>query len=136
MSLKQSIKRILREETSTKQRARDMVKKIGFLKSSKMVGGLEELHKIIDLKGTQGDMRFIVESILNHDLNEKICNFRVSDRFGSLDILVNIPELYENSDWRNRRMELESEHIISSFIYNFGNGKVKGHRINVSAVRC
>ena len=136
LGLKESIRKILKEETSAKQRARDMVKKIGFLKASKMVGGLEELHKMIDLKGTQDDMKFVVGSILKNDIPDKICNFVISKRFGSLDILVNIPEPDGLSEWRIKSMEIELENKIRSFVHALGNALYRGYDLNVSAVRC
>ena len=136
MDLQENIRRILREETSFKETIKNMVKKFGFLKASKITMGLENLHNIIDLKGTQDDMEFVIKSILNNDIPDKICNFQVSNIFGALHILVNIPEPDGLSEWKIKSMEMVLEGKISSYIYRLGNGKVKGYYLNVSAVRC
>ena len=136
--MQESIRRILREERSLKTIVRDLVKNKGFLKASNVIGSLEKVHEILDLKGTQEDMLFIVNTILKHDLNEPMCNFVVSKWFHSIRTLVNIPLPNPNNPnaWINTRTEIDLEIKISDMIYELGNGLVRGHDIKVSAIRC
>jgi len=138
MNLQENIRRILKEETTIKETVRDMVKSHGFIITSKMVGSLDEVHEILDLKGTQEDMLFIVNTILKHDLNEPMCNFVVSKTSHSIKTLVNIPLPDPNNldAWVNRRVEIELEVKISNMISELGEGLVRGNNINVSAVKC
>ncbi len=89
--IQENIRRILREERSLKTIVRDLVKNKGFLNASNIIGSLEKVHEILDLKGTEEDMMFIVNTILKHDLNEETCSIKVSKHFHSIQILVNIP---------------------------------------------
>ena len=138
MNLQESIRRILREERSLKTIVRDLVKNKGFLKASNVIGSLEKVHEILNLRGTQEDMMFIVNTILKHDLNEPMCSFVVSKWFHSIRTLVNIPlRDPDNLDaWINRSIEIDLEEKISNMIYELGNGLVRGNDINVSAVWC
>lgn len=138
MNLQENIKRILKEETTLKETVRNMVKSQGFIITSKMVGSLDEVHEILDLKGTQDDMMFIVNTILKHDLNETMCGFEVSRSLHSIRTFVNIPLADPNNPdaWRNRSVETFLASKISDLVYKLGNGLVRGHNIKVSAVLC
>jgi len=138
MNLQESIRRILKEETTIKETVRDMVKSHGFIITSKMVGSLDEVHEILDLKGTQDDMMFIVNTILKHDLNETMCGFEVSRSLHSIRTLVNIPLAVPNNPdaWRNRSVETFLASKIGELVYKLGNGLVRGNKIKVSAVLC
>jgi len=99
---------------------------------------LEKVHKILELKGTQEDMMFIVNTILKHDLNEPICNFVVSKWFHSIRTLVNIPLRDPNNldAWINRSIEIDLEEKIRDMVYELGKGIVRGNDIKVSSVWC
>ena len=137
-NLQENIRRILKEETTIKETVRDMVKSHGFIITSKMVGSLDEVHEILELKGTQEDMLFIVNTILKHDLNEPMCNFVVSKTLHSIKTLVNIPLVDpDNPDfWTDEAIETFLETKISDMVYKLGKGLVRGNNINVSAVKC
>ena len=138
MNLQENIRRVLREEKSFKDAVRNMVKTQGFIITSKMVGSLDEVHEILDLKGTQEDMLFIVNTILKHDLNEPMCNFVVSKTFHSIKTLVNIPLVDpDNPDfWTDEAIETFLETKISDMVYKLGKGLVRGNNIKVSSVKC
>jgi len=141
MNLQESIRRILREETentSLQDKLLQVIKSRGVKRASKLVGGVERLFRIIDMKGTQDDMVFIVKAILEHDLNEPMCNFNVSKTLHSIKTFVNVPLPDPNNldAWVNRSVEIELEGKISHMIYELGNGLVRGNDIKVSAVRC
>ena len=136
--MKERIRHILKEETKEKRIVRRMVENEGFKFASSVIGSLEKVHEMLDLKGTEEDMMFIVNTILKHDLNEPMCGFVVSKWFHSIRTLVNIPLPNPNNPnaWINTRTEIELEIKISDMIYKLGNGLVIGNYINVSAVRC
>ena len=138
MNLQESIRRILKEETKEKRIVRRMVENEGFKFASRVIGSLEKVHEILDLKGTEEDMMFIVNTILKHDLNEETCSIKVSKHFHSIQILVNIPLPNPNNPnaWINTRTEIDLEIKISDMIYELGNGLVRGNDIKVSAIRC
>jgi hypothetical protein len=138
MNLQENIIRILKEETTLKETVRNMVKSQGFIMAAKMVGSLDEVHEILDLKGTQEDMLFIVNTILKHDLNEPMCNFVVSKTFHSIKTLVNIPLVDpDNPDfWTDEAIETFLETKISDMVYKLGKGLVRGNNIKVSSVKC
>lgn len=130
---------ILKEDTSLKETVRNMVKTQGFKMASKIVGSLDEIHKILDLKGTQEDMIFIVNTILKHDIEDNICDFKISKSLHSIKIYVDIPKFDENEDedaWVNRSQELKVSVHIGKYITWLGNGLVRGHRIHVQIGRC
>ena len=136
--MKELIRHILKEETSEKNIVRDLVKDEGFKFASSVIGSLEKVHEILDLKGTQEDMIFIVNTILKHDLNEPMCGFGVSKWFHSVGTFVNIPLPNPNNPdaWINTRTEIDLEIKISDMIHELGNGLVRGYDIKVSAIRC
>ena len=138
MNLQENIKRILREETSLKETVRDMVKTQGFKMAANIIGSLDEVHKILDLKSTQEDMVFIVRTILKHDLDEPMCSFNVSEYSYSIRTLVNIPLPNPNNidAWINRISEIELDNKIRNIVYELGKGIVYGNDIKVSAVWC
>lgn len=123
-----------------KQRVIDLIKESGFTFVSNLFGSLGEVHKIIGLKGTQEDMIFIVNAIINHDIDERICDIGIRKTRHSIDILVRIPLLDPNRDfdsWVNVSNETRLEGKISDVIYKLGNGLVRGHSITVlSSSRC
>lgn len=130
---------ILKEDTSLKETVRNMVKTQGFKMASKIVGSLDEVHEILDLKGTQEDMIFIVNTILKHDIEDNICDFKISKSLHSIKIYVDIPKFDENVDedaWVNRSQELKVSVHIGKYITWLGNGLVRGHRIHVQIGRC
>lgn len=128
------------KELLFKQRVIDLIKESGFTFVSNLFGSLDEVHEIIGLKGTQEDMIFIVNAIINHDIDERICDIVIRKTRHSIDVLVKIPVFDPNSDvdsWVNVSNEIRVEEKISGLIYKLGNGLVRGHRINViTSERC
>ena len=135
--MKQLIRHILKEETSLKSTVRELVKSEGFIRASKIVGSLDEVHKILGLKGTKEDVLFIVSAILENDLNIDICGFNIVRTLVSVKIYVTILKSNENrnaDDWyegyRARALNMD----IAKMIYELGNGLVRGHSIDVQVV--
>ena len=128
------------KELLFKQRVIDLIKESGFTFVSNLFGSLDEVHEIIGLKGTQEDMIFIVNAIINHDIDEIICDIAIRKTRHSIDILVRIPlfdPISDEGSWVNVSNEIRVEEKISDVIYRLGNGLVRGHSITVlSSSRC
>ena len=141
MNLQESIRRILREETAQQAKLKDMVSRKGFIKVSKMMGGIENLYNILNITGSQDDMMFIVKAIMEHDLKNKenICSFEIIPTQHSIKIRVEIAKEYRNlpdDNWGNRKEISRVQDDISNIIYKLGNGLVRGHIIRVSIGEC
>jgi len=139
MNIKENIRKVLREESSLKKSVRNLVKTKGFFMASQIVGSLERVHEILDLKGTQDDMIFIVTAILDHDIREKICGFFMVKTHHSIKIYIEVPTHYPGSDYFdsvNRHARSSFADKTSSTIYMLGNKLVRGHDINILPGSC
>jgi aspartate/methionine/tyrosine aminotransferase len=141
MSIKESIRRILREETSLKTDIKDMISKHGFFITSKMLGGVDTMNSIINIKGSQEEMIFIVKAIMEHDIEVliNVCNYQIIPTIHSFKLYVEIPKYYPNhSDdyFPNKQKTFEARDYISDLIKKFGNGKVRGYNIYVQIGNC
>ena len=132
---------VLREETSSQDRMKNTVSEIGFINAKKMIGGIDNLYKVLGFTGTQEEMIFIVDALMKHDVPilENICNFRIVLTKHSLKLYVEIPKYYSNladDSWANRQRVLRARDNISTIIHKLGNNLVKGHTIDVSLGKC
>jgi hypothetical protein len=139
MNLQENIRKVLREESSLKKNVRNLVETKGFIMASQIVGSLEKVYEILELKGTQDDMIFIVTVILNHDIKEKICDFFMVKTYHSIKIYVETPSEYPGRDYfdpinKNARRRFSDK--ISNTIYELGNKLVRGHDINIQPGNC
>jgi len=139
MNLQENIRKVLREERSLKKSVRNLVETKGFFMASQIVGSLEKVYEILDLKGTQNDMIFIVTAILNHDIKEKICGFFMVKTYHSIKIYVEVPSEDPDSDYFdpiNRNVRRRFGDKVSNTIYELGNKLVRGHDINIQPGSC
>jgi hypothetical protein len=141
MNLQETIKRILREETSTQSKLMDKISNMGFYKTSRMFGGIQNLYKVLGFTGTQEEMIFIVDTIMRHDVTviENICDFKIEPTLHSLKLYVEIPKYYPNladDSWANRQRVLRARDNITTIIERLGNDLVRGHIVNVSVGKC
>ena len=132
---------ILREETSSQDRMKNTVSEIGLINAKKMIGGIDNLYKVLGFTGTQEEMIFIVDALMKHDVPilENICDFRIVPTKHSLKLYVEIPKYYSNladDSWANRQRVLRARDNISTIIHKLGNNLVKGHTIDVSLGKC
>jgi hypothetical protein len=139
MNLQENIRKILREERSLKKSVRNLVETKGFIMASQIVGSLEKVHEILNLKGTQDDMIFIVTAILDHDIKEKICKFFMVKTYHSIKIYIEVPSEDPDSDYfdpinKNSRRRFSDK--VSNTIYELGNKLVRGHDINIQPGSC
>ena len=139
MNIKENIRKVLREERSLKKSVRNLVKTKGFFMASQIVGSLERVYEILDLKGTQDDMIFIVTAILDHDIKEKICKFFMVKTYHSIKIYIEVPSEDPDSDYFdpiNKDARRRFGDKISIDIYELGNKLVRGHDINIQPGSC
>jgi len=141
MSFKESIRRILREETLLKTNIKDMISKHGFYITSKMLGGVDIMNSILNIKGSQEEMIFIVKAIMEHDVEVlgNVCNYQIVPTMYSFKLYVEIPKYYPNhSDdyYPNKQKTFEARDYISDLIKKFGNEKVRGYNIYVQVGNC
>lgn len=139
MNLQENIRRVLREETSTKDKTRGMVSKYGFKMVKNMFGDDNKFYDTIDLNGSQDDMLFIAKAIMEHDVKARLCGYIIEKTKHSIKISFEIPKYFPEEDeeyWPNRRQVNVMVEEISNLIYNLGKDKVRGHRIHGSIGDC
>ena len=139
MNIQENIRKVLREERSLKKNVRNLVETKGFIMASQIVGSLDRVYEILELKGTRNDMIFIVTVILNHDIKEKICDFFMVKTYHSIKVYVEAPSKDPDSDYFdpvNRHARSRFGDKISNTIYELGNKLVRGHDINIQPGNC
>ena len=139
MNLQETIRRVLREETSTKDKTRGMVSKYGFKMVKNMFGDDNKFYDTIDLNGSQDDMLFIAKAIMEHDVKARLCGYIIEKTKHSIKISFEIPKYFPEEDeeyWPNRRQVNVMVEEISNLIYNLGKDKVRGYRIHGSIGDC
>jgi hypothetical protein len=139
MNLQESIRRILREETSPEKRLKDFVSSNGFTVAKRVFGDNDKFYESLGLKGTQDDMIFIVNTILKHDIEEDICDFFIVKTLHSIKLYVEVPKANPDKgidEWANKYDRTLLESKISQKIFSLGNGLVRGHNIKVLPGRC
>jgi len=141
MNLQETIRRILREETSSQEDMRDIVSDLGLYNAKKMVGGIDNLYKILRFTGTREEMIFIVKSLMEHEvpLIDNICDFRIQPTQHSINLYVEIPKDYPNlpdDHWGNKSKTLQVKDRISNLIWRLGNELVRDHNVYVQIGKC
>ena len=132
---------ILREETSNQESIKNLVSEMGIYHVAKMLGGVENLYKVLGFTGTQEEMIFIVDTLMRHDVPviENICDFKIKPTQNSLIVYVEIPKYYLNlpkDSFANSSKKTSAYFNIGEIIYKLGNDLVKGHTIQVSIGDC
>ena len=127
----------LNENTSTQKRLREVVKTQGISIASELVGGIDTLFKLLKIKGSQEDMIFLVKSIMDNEVTERVpyCDYEIIPTRHSINLIVYTP-MPENADvdnWsRTTYKKNRYNESISNLISEWGNGLVRGHNISVS----
>jgi hypothetical protein len=140
MNLQESIRRILREETentSLQDKLLQVIKSKGVKRTSKLVGGVERLFRIIDMKGTQENMIFLTKSIMENEVKEQLnyCSYDIVPSHHSIKLYVYTPKpLPENkgSWYHDKWLRQEAEDIIRHLLYSLGGGLIRGHYVHIS----
>jgi hypothetical protein len=140
MNLQESIRRILREESSPTKKLRDFVASNGFITARKVFGNDEKFYETIDLDGSVDDNLFVIKTILNHDVvNREICNFKITKLYNGnrIEVLIFIPQVNEDEEsYSNKLKEIAVSREISDHIFELGVGTVRGHNIKVQTWKC
>lgn len=127
----------LNENTSTQKRLREVVKTQGISMASELVGGIDVLFKLLKIKGSQEDMIFLVKSIMDNEVTERVpyCDYEIVPTRHSINLIVYTP-MPENVDLDNWSRTTYKKNMynqsISNLISEWGNGLVRGHNISVS----
>ena len=127
----------LNENTSTQKRLREVVKTQGISMASGLVGGIDTLFKILKIKGSQEDMIFLVKSIMDNEVTERVpyCDYEIAPTKHSINLFVNtpMPDQSDEDNWsRTTYKKNRYNDTISNLISEWGNGLVRGHNVYVS----
>ena len=127
----------LNENTSSQKRLREVVETQGISMASGLVGGIDTLFKLLKIKGSQEDMIFLVKSIMDNEVTERVpyCDYEIIPTRHSINLIVYTP-MPENADVDNWSRTTHKKNMydqsISNLISEWGNGLVRGHNISVS----
>jgi hypothetical protein len=140
MNLQENIRKVLREETentSLQDKLLQVIKSRGVIRASKLVGGVERLFRIIDMKGTQEDMIFLTKSIMENEVEKELnyCSYNIVPTQHSIKLYVFIPKPAPEDEgvWsRDQWLRQEAEDLIRHWLYVLGGGLIRGHNVHVS----
>ncbi len=98
---------------------------------------VEELLKMVGIRGTKDDMVFLAKSIMDNEVRELLdyCSYNIVPTRYSIDIDVFIPKPAPENKGRymhDQRIRNHAYELISELIYKLGGGLIRGHNINVS----
>ena len=127
----------LNENTSGQKRLREVVRTQGISMASELVGGIDTLFKLLKIKGSQEDMIFLVKSIMDNEVTERVpyCDYRIIPTRHSINLFVNtpMPDQSDEDNWsRTTYKKNRYNDTISNLISEWGNGLVRGHNVYVS----
>jgi hypothetical protein len=127
----------LNENTSGQKRLREVVKTQGISMASELVGGIDKLFSLLKIKGSQEDMIFLVKSIMDNEVTERVpyCDYRIIPTKHSINLFVNtpMPDQSDEDNWsRTTYKKNRYNDTISNLISEWGNGLVRGHNVYVS----
>lgn len=127
----------LNENTSGQKRLREVVRTQGISMASGLVGGIDTLFKLLKIKGSQEDMIFLVKSIMDNEVTERVpyCDYRIIPTKHSINLFVNtpMPDQSDEDNWsRTTYKKNRYNDTISNLISEWGNGLVRGHNVYVS----
>ena len=140
MNLQEQIRKVLKEEsknTSLQDKLLQVIKSKGVKRASKLVGGVERLFRIIDMKGTQDGMIFLTKAIMENEVKERLkyCSYNIVPTRYSINVVVFIPKPSPEDEgrWsRDYRVREEAKDMISQLLWQLGGGLIRGHNIEVS----
>jgi hypothetical protein len=127
----------LNENTSGQKRLREVVRTQGISMASELVGGIDKLFSLLKIKGSQEDMIFLVKSIMDNEVTERVpyCDYRIIPTKHSINLFVNtpMPDQSDEDNWsRTTYKKNRYNDTISNLISEWGNGLVRGHNVYVS----
>jgi hypothetical protein len=121
------------KKTSIKEKLKNVVETQGIKMGVTIVGSLEKLFSILDIKGTQEDMVFIVKSIMDNEVKKQLryCNYTIVKTQHSIKLYVYVAKPLPGEERLFDRLLNAVEEFISNLIYKLGGGLVRGHNIYV-----
>lgn len=127
----------LNENTSGQKRLREVVRTQGISMASGLVGGIDKLFSLLKIKGSQEDMIFLVKSIMDNEVTERVpyCDYSIIPTKHSINLFVNtpMPDQSDEDNWsRTTYKKNRYNDTISNLISEWGNGLVRGHNVYVS----
>ena len=137
MNLQENIRKILKEE-SLKQTLMDEIMRSGIKDTANIMSvNVKELLGMVGMKGTQEDMIFLIESIMENEAKEEFnyCSYNIVPTPHSIKLYVFIPEPLpeDKGKWaRDQRVCDETKELISMLLYKLGGGLIRGHYVHVS----
>jgi len=121
------------KKTSLKEKLKNVVETQGIKMGVTIVGSLEKLFSILDIKGTQEDMIFLVKSIMDNEVEKqlKYCNYDIIKTLHSIKLYVFVAKPLPGEEETFDRLLNAVEEFISNLIYKLGGGLVRGHNVYV-----
>lgn len=136
MNLQESIRRILKEE-SLKQTLMDEIMRSGIRDTANMMSvDVKELLEMVGIKGTQEDMIFLTESIMENEVKEQVkyCSYNIVPTPHSITLYVYIPKPLPEHEgvWTlDEMVRYKAEELISYLLYKLGGELIRGYKIYV-----
>ena len=139
MNLQENIRRILKEE-SLKQTLMDEIMRSGIRDTANLMSiDVKELLEMVGMKGTQKDMIFLTEAIMENEVKEQLnyCSYNIVPTLHSITLYVYIPKPLpqDRGSWyHDKWLRQDAEDLIRHWLYVLGlSGElIRGHRVNVS----
>lgn len=137
MNRQESIRRILKEE-SLKQTLMDEIMRSGIKDTANLMSvDVKELLQMAGMKGTQEDMMFLTEAIMENEVKEEFnyCSYNILPTQHSINIYVYIPKPLprQSGVWvYDKKVRDEVEELVRYVLYKLGGGLIRGHNVYVS----
>ena len=137
MNLQESIRKVLNEE-SLKQTLLDEIMRSGIRDTANLISvDVKELLDMVGMKGTQEDMIFLTESIMENEVKEQLnyCIYDIVPTPHSIKLYVYTPKPLpqDRGSWyHDKRLRQEAEDLIRHWLYVLGGGLIRGHYVHVS----
>jgi hypothetical protein len=135
--MKQLIRKVLQEE-SLKQTLMHEIERSGIRDTASLMSvSIEELLDMVGIRGTKDNMIFLVKSIMDNDVKQKLnyCSYNIVPTRYSINIDVYIPKPAHGDENRymfDQRIRNHAYELIRELIYKLGGGLIRGHNIHVS----
>jgi hypothetical protein len=136
MNLQEHIRKVLKEET-LKQTLLDEMKRSGIRDTANLMSVTpKELLEMAGLKGSQEDMIFLTNTIMENEVKEqlKYCSYNIVPTLHSFKLYVFIPKPLpqDRGSWYyDKFLRQDAEHLIRHWLYRLGGGLIRGHNIDV-----
>jgi hypothetical protein len=137
MNLQENIRRILKKE-KLKQILMDEIMESGIRDTANFMSvDVKELLRMVGIIGTKEDMIFLTKAIMENEVKEELnyCSYNIVPTLHSIKLYVYIPKPLPKDVgiWsRDQRVCDVAEELISDWLYDLGDGLIRGYYIHVS----